>query len=561
MQRPNDVNDAQWHAIAHSAQHLLIVAGPGTGKTHTLVYRILNTLENLSNDKKILAVTFTAKAAQEMRTRLARYSSSLEQRVDVGTFHWFCLSLLREYAHTKAVADGFRVAGPSETARVARKIWKDKKPKEIEEILRAISWQKNTCASNISSHAVILREAMRQEGLLDFDDILIETVRFLREQKSVQELIGQRYGAICVDEYQDINFIQHELLKLLKGPRTALTAIGDPRQAIYGFRGSDVKFFHAFIEDFIPAQTLSLSDNYRAGESLLKAASQVIERSKDTSFTPLVARIQTQGRLVLHAAASERAEAEYIVHEIEKLVGGISFFSQDSKRVGSQEDGAFTFADIAILCRLKSQHRVLVEALERSGIPYQVCGARPLCEEPEIAETLEALCAMSFKPLEDITQYLSQCKNESKAFERLAELARDAQSTSQFLSEIFLQREDDGYEAKAEKVSLLTMHAAKGLEFGAVFIAGCEEHMIPLSQDPADLEEERRLFYVAMTRAKTLLYLSHAARRLRHGKVSQARTSRFLSDIEDALKSIEAQKTARQYKKKDGQLDLFGKAS
>jgi len=559
MRRPNDINDAQWQVITHPAQHLLIVAGPGTGKTHTLVYRILNTLEDLSNDKKILAVTFTNKAANEMRARLARYSASYANQVDVGTFHKFCLMLLRAHAERIGLPCDFRIAMRDESVAVAKKLWPDKKTKEIEGILEDAARQKNSGQGVLSSRAASLREAMRQEKLLDFDDILYDGWQLLCGHYDVRAQVQARYNFICVDEYQDINPVQHELLKLAKGAEASITAIGDPRQAIYGFRGSDVRFFHTFAQDFSSAQTLSLSDNYRASASLLKAAGQVIERSNDSTFSPLVARIHTQGRLILHQAASARAQAEYVVHEIEKLIGGTSFFSQDSKRVSGESLGECTFADIAILCRLHSQQDPLKEALDRSGIPFQAYGARPLCEEPEIAETLEALCAMSFKPLEDITQYLLQCKNESKAFERLAELARDAQSTSQFLSEIFLQREDDGYEAKAEKVSLLTMHAAKGLEFAVVFIVGCEEGIVPLSSHGADIGEERRLFYVGMTRAKTILYLTHAAKHLRHGKVVAAQPSPFLADIEEQLKSIEDQGRVRKPKKKDGQLNLFGK--
>lgn len=555
MQRPNDVNDAQWQAIIHPTQHVLIVAGPGTGKTHTLVYRVLCALENLSTSKRILAVTFTNKAAQEMRTRLRRFFPSFIERVDVGTFHHVCLSLLREHARKARLPDGFRVAGPGEKAKIARRIWKDKKPKEIEMILKTISWEKNTLANDTSSRAVMLREAMRQDKLLDFDDILMETLGLLRESKIAKEQIQQRYGLICVDEYQDINFIQHELLKLLKGPWCALTAIGDPQQAIYGFRGSDVKFFHAFIENFVPAQTLSLCDNYRSSPSLLKAASQIIERSCATSFTPIVSRIYAKGRLIIHQAASERAEAEYIVHQIEQLIGGTSFFSKDSRRVDAQEEGGFTFADIAILCRLNSQHPAIVEALERSGIPYQVFGARLLCEEPEIADIINDLCAMSEQPLEKIRQHLSCLKNESKAYARLVDLAGSTNSTSQLLSEIFLQREDHCYEAKAEKVSVLTMHAAKGLEFGAVFVAGCEKNIIPLSQDLVDIDEERRLFYVAMTRAKTLLYLTRSCQRFIFGKTRQMEESCFLKDIDQALKAYAKDKTRRLYKReKQGNL-------
>ncbi|HOD11954.1 MAG TPA: ATP-dependent helicase [Candidatus Omnitrophota bacterium] len=558
MQRPIDVNATQWQAVTHTAQNLLIVAGPGTGKTHTLIYRILYAFESLSDDKRILAVTFTNKSAQEMRTRLARYLPSSAQRVDVGTFHSFCLSLLREHTRKAKLPEGFRVAGRNETVQIAKKIWRGKKVKEIEEILKSISWQKNTQEGEMSSRAVTLWEAMRQEKLLDFDDILFDAVQLLRDNGEIRAQMQAQYSCICVDEYQDINFIQHQLLKFLKGSQCALTAIGDPRQAIYGFRGSDVKFFHSFTEDFAPARTLSLSDNYRASENLLKAAGQVIERSSTVNFTPLVARIHAQGRLTVYQAASERAEAEYIVHEIEKLIGGTSFFSKDSKRVGVCEAEGFTFADTAILCRLKSQQRVIIEALERSGIPYQVCGARPLFEEPEIADMIEALCAMSEQPLEKITQYLSIRKNDSKAYARLVELAQGAADTPQFLSEIFLQREDDNYEVKAEKVSVLTMHAAKGLEFAVVFIAGCEENIIPLSQDLAGLEEERRLFYVAMTRAKTLLYLTRTAQRLRHGKIRAAQTSRFLADIEDQLKDLQ-QRPARKPTDKHSQLDFFGK--
>jgi len=243
------------------------------------------------------------------------------------------------------------------------------------------------------------------------------------------------------------------------GSDTQITAIGDPNQAIYGFRGSDVGFFESFKDDFSGAKILSLSDNYRSSQNLLSASSQVMASARAAHVPQLVAKIYSRGKLIIKECPTDRAEAEYVVHNIEKMIGGTSMFSQDSGRVDTDEEAEVSFSDIAVLYRLKSQAYLLEEAFDRSGIPYHISGTTSKKNEDEICPT----------------------RGEDVTFE-------------------------------GEKVSLMTIHSAKGLEFSVVFIVGCEESILPLDLEglTSEVDEERRLFYVGMTRAKTGLFLTKA---------------------------------------------------
>lgn len=503
MKRPPDINDAQWRAVNHPAEHLLIVAGPGTGKTHTLTRRIARNAGDLPPGRKILAVTFTNKAAGEMKDRLAALVPARLNNIFTGTFHQFCLAVLRDHAAEFNGGKQVSVAPEDALQRYIRSLNESRDAAEAIIRWKAVSLDRE-CPGPVARYNAWLRE----RSWLDFDDILRETLFLLIDRPDIRRETRSLYTQIFVDEYQDINPVQHALLRTIAGPGNRLTAIGDPNQAVYGFRGADVGYFESFEDDFPGAERCFLEENYRSAAGLLAASGQVIAGSRFT-VPPLTAKIIRQGRLTVHAAPTDKAEAEYVVHQIEKLVGGTSLFSQDSGRVGAEDLGEMTFGDIAVLYRLRAQARPLKEALDRSGIPYHVSGK----EEMSSAE--------------DRTDIPSGGIVEP--------------------------------EVEPEKVTLMTLHAAKGLEFPVVFVVGCEENLLPLNilNMAADEEEERRLFYVGMTRAGERLFLVRAAQRVLFGKALRNAPSRFLSKIKEELIERDKART-RKTKKTETQIQLFG---
>jgi len=271
-----------------------------------------------------------------------------------------------------------------------------------------------------------------------------------------------------------------------------------------------VKYFAAFPQDFWGAKVLQLEENYRSARNILAASAQVMAEGSHGFVPALVARIYEEGRLTIQESASDKAEAEYVVHQIEKMVGGTSMFSRDSGRVEHSADGVLGFGDVAVLYRLNSQRRALVEAFSRSGMPFFVAGQIKDEEDEEIADDL----------------YFSRDRETPVA---------------------------------ADKVMLMTIHAAKGLEFSAVFITGCEQNILPLDMEgmSADSNEERRLFYVGMTRAKQWLFLTRAQKRVLYGKVRQNAASPFLLDIEEELKEHDRASGKPRKKKNNQQMELF----
>ncbi len=479
------LSEAQRAAVQSSAQSLLIIAGPGAGKTHTLVNRIIVALPDLAPGQRALAITFTRKAAGEMRDRLARQGVDVDRAVFVGTFHQWCWWALSEHDRVK----GRSIASPDEILAAAEEAWPDAPRRGRRERIDQVSRWKAQGLSREEAPAVVREfdQVLRARGLYDFDDVLLEMIRLLDEEPRILAQLRRSFPQVFIDEYQDINPAQHRLICQLVGDVLRLTAIGDPHQAIYGFRGSDVGFFHRFREDFRNAETVELEENYRSAPQLLEASVQMISGAPGVSVPHRIARLYSEGRLTVRRSPTDKAEAEYVVHTIEQLVGGTSMFSRDSGRVAAGEEGDTGFGEIAVLYRLKSQAHELRKAFERSGIPFHVVG-----------EAREG---------EDVTEDL--------------------------FAERFVEPEID-----AERVTLMTLHAAKGLEFDAVFIIGCEEGIIPLALDrmTGDPEEERRVFYVGMTRAKRRLYLVSAERRMLYGERRQFPVSRFLADIEEGLK-------------------------
>lgn len=551
LTRPRDVNERQWQAVIHSGGHLLIVAGPGTGKTHTLIHRIEHIRKELTPDQKILAITFTHKAADEMRERLEAQFAGFDERIFVGTFHRFCLAYLRQHREETSLPVHFGIAGEEDTGDAARHLWPSAGVRERKKNLEEISlWKTGRFQEEPPPQVSAYNAVLRAQGLLDYDDLLIETIALLARQARCP------YSFVFVDEYQDINALQQTLLKRLAGPGVFLTAIGDPNQSIYGFRGAQVRFFKTFAEDFPDAETAVLSDNYRSSPNLLEACGQVAAKGNGFDVPPLTAQIYTQGRLVIHRALSDKAEAEYVVHQIETMVGGTSLFSRDSGRVTAAAHADRGFGDIAVLYRLNAQRKVLEEALFRHGIPYEVGGDKPFGQQRPVGEWLEILKRQEkilsgekslVQEVEEIErqdvwqrafEQHPQWRENFQKFKRMCCRCGTVEELADFLA---LQRPEDALDRQVEKVHLLTLHASKGLEFPVVFITGCEEHILPLSWEgmASDPAEERRLFYVGMTRAKEILFLTCAGRRRLFGRNMNNPPSSFLTDIEDELKERE----------------------
>jgi DNA helicase-2/ATP-dependent DNA helicase PcrA len=461
----------------------LITAGPGTGKTHTLTHRIAYLASFLKSDERILAITFTNKAACQMQERLMALGVR-PSLLYVGTFHAFCLKLLRDYFGHTALPKDFKVATPEDITGFDK------------ETLERISQMK-------SSQLVIppdddyksYQRYLRQNSWIDFDDILREALLLL-EDDTIAAQLRRHYPHILVDEYQDSNIVQNVLLKKMASEGVLLTAIGDANQSIYGFRGSRVELFHRFQEDFAGARMMSLQENYRSAPNLLLASGQVM------GGVPLLAKLQTQGKLMIHQAATDRAEADYVAHRIEKLIGGLD--------MNTSRRALRSFGDVVILYRLNAQRLVMGQALEHLGIPYQVSKKSPRSKD--------------------------------------------------YSDEEALGQNEEELEYNVEKVSLMTLHAAKGLEFPVVFIIGCEDHLLPLHLIgmKGEPQEERRLFYVGMTRAREHLYLTHAKRRQLFGQTLFPEPSPYLADIAEELKAYESAK--RHIPKKDPdalQMKLF----
>jgi DNA helicase-2/ATP-dependent DNA helicase PcrA len=430
----------------------------------------------------------------------------------------------------------------------------------------------------------------------------------LATQPDLLQRYQDRYRWLSVDEYQDINYAQYRLLRLLTPPATNLCAIGDPDQAIYGFRGAKREYFLCFQADFPDAQILHLDQNYRSTQTILDAAVQVIEESSDRAAALQIwSDFVDQTKLQIYQAPTDKAEAEYVVHQTEQLVGGTSYFSLDTGRTSGTEEQLYSFGDFAVLYRTSAQSRLLIEAFDRSGIPYQTVGQTPLIEYKEIRQLLAYLWLtlnptatfyqeqvygdVRRKDLPYLGVYLPKLQAQAGEYpvadlidsvvgffqrelarefseaqsERFARLRRRALpfgvDLRGFLEATLLQHETDHYDPRADRVTLMTLHAAKGLEFPVVFMVGCEETLLPytLAGRESDVEEERRLFYVGMTRAQQRLILLHARRRTIFGQRVQNEPSRFLADIEATLKEIKAMAGGKAKKQvvEELQLSLF----
>ncbi|WP_127499143.1 UvrD-helicase domain-containing protein [Actinoplanes solisilvae] len=517
---------------------LLIVAGPGTGKTRTLTHRIAYLCAELGVfPERCLAITFTRRAAGELRERLDALLGDVAEDITVGTFHSLGLTILKENAKAAGLGANWRIADESERAEAREQAGDDD---------------------------LAYAKLLRQQDLVDLDELISMPVALLRDEPALVEKYRRRWQWIFVDEYQDVDEVQYELLRLLSPTDGNLCAIGDPDQAIYSFRGADVKYFLRFNEDFVDARLVRLTRNYRSSAPILAAAVQAIAPSSLVSGRRLdPARLDPEAPLVgRYAAASVADEADFVVRTVDDLVGGLSHRSLDSGRVDSRSiaAGNLSFSDIAVLYRTDSQSSAIVEALSRAGVPVQKRSHNRLRDRPGVQQIARELQhadvpgASLPARVKQAAQMLAQrfaaptLDGEQLAPEDIwtaADLLRPlaqkiGDDLSRFLQEIATGAEVDALDPRAEAVNLLTLHAAKGLEFPVVFLVGCEDGLLPMrwpggQTDEDEIAEERRLFFVGLTRAQDRLYVTHAARRFRHGSEREQTPSPFLDVIDSGL--------------------------
>ncbi|MGB8295863.1 MAG: 3'-5' exonuclease, partial [Polyangia bacterium] len=387
-------------------------------------------------------------------------------------------------------------------------------------------------------------KSLAAAGALDFDDLVARAVWLLEADEAALVFARGRCRHLLVDEYQDINAAQYRLVRLLapEGSSTNLCAVGDPDQSIYGFRGSDPSYFACFASAYPGARTLTLARNYRSVASVVGLATAVIERSRGRVPRPLQPVSARGSKVLRQVLADERAEADFIAAEIEAQVAGTSFLSMDAGRAA---DGhGLAFHQIAVLVRLSAQADAIEEALDRSGIPCHRRGDDAFSSRPYVADILAKLrrnvdaTEAKPKPVADLLATLvPDAKLDPRCLRALELLQAFAvpfgTDAASFLAEMALARETD-LQYLPQKVALLTLHASKGLEFPLVFIAGCEDGILPLRLPwlpPADLDEERRLLYVGMTRAQQRLILTAAHRRNLAGRTVENRPCPFLGDV------------------------------
>lgn len=551
---------------------LLIVAGPGSGKTRTLTHRIAHLVSaNGLPPESCLAVTFTRRAAAEMRERLARLLPGAAAKISIHTFHSLGLTILREHAAAAGLHRGFRIAGDTDRTAILGEI-RGSSARKAEALARAISIAKRTGAAPDEDDAdgfAAYQRGLMLRSLIDFDDLVRLPVKLLEERADIAVLLRERFRSISVDEFQDIDEQQYRLIRLLAPDGKNLCAIGDPDQAIYSFRGADASCFARFRADYPAAVIVELKRNYRSSGTIVTAASQVIGAAGERSISDFVRDMHE--RITIHAAPTERAEAEYVVQTIEGLIGGHNFFSIDTGRGNGGKKADLSFSDIAVLYRTGAQSAAVAEAFARSGIPFKRHSHAPLADDPAVRALLQELfdqpCDGPAAPrlqaaaerLREKDAALDRAATEV-ALGRLMTLAEAcARDGTRFADAVAVASEADFFDRRAERVSLLTLHAAKGLEFPVVFIAGLEDGILPLhwgSPDDAALAEERRLFYVGMTRAMDQLFLSRAAAREWRGRRQSLAPSPFLAAIEREL--LKHQEPApRQMREEDRQLKLF----
>ena len=548
---------------------LMIIAGPGTGKTRTLTHRIAHLiLEHGVPPENCLAITFTRRAAREMAERLSALLPGHVDRTAVMTFHALGYALLQRYGDRIGL-DACQIAGNDDRCNMLAAVLAVS-PAKARVALERISKAKRCGAVPSEEDARLLQTYeihMQALGLVDFDDLVRLPIRLLESAPDILDTLRGQYQWVSVDEYQDIDPLQYRLLRQLVPRDGNLCVIGDPDQSIYGFRGADVSIFARFTEDFPGAETVRLTKNYRSGKTIVDAAQQVIEPESLVPGRALESVRPAPQMINIHSAATDKAEAEFVVHTIERLIGGSTFFSMDSDRVSTGDGQEFSFADFAVLFRTDAQSADLAEAFARSGMPFQHNTHLQLADVPAVQSVCAELRTQDAVSLGDaLTRAIEVVRAKAPGTElgpalpALLRIADRSLSVDEFLSALALGVDVDTWDPRADRISLLTLRASKGLEFPVVFIVGCEDGVLPLTfgnSREGDTAEERRLFFVGMTRAQDRLFLCHARKRRWRGKARKMKPSPYLLEIEEALLEHSSTQKRASSRKTGEQLELI----
>ena len=628
------LNPVQKEAASCTEGPLLILAGAGSGKTRVLTHRIAYLIEEKGvNPWNIMAITFTNKAAQEMRDRVDRLVEFGAESIWVATFHSSCVRILRRYIDRLGYDNHFTIYDTDDQKSVIRKAVKelDLDPKQYREgpLLGVISAAKNEMIEpqdfetqsggdfRMCQEAKIYKayqKTLIDNNAVDFDDLLLLTVRLLRENRDILEAYQERLRYIMVDEYQDTNSVQFELIRLLSGKYHNLCVVGDDDQSIYKFRGADITNILSFEETFPGAKVVKLEQNYRSTNNILEAANSVIANNahrkekhlwsengegKEVSFIhyetaygeaeDVIDKIQTSVHMGKHQyqdcailyrtnAQSRAFEEKCIKKSVPyRLVGGVNFYQRQEikdilaylKTIDSGRDdlsvtrivnvpkrgiGQVTLNKLAVYA---SEHGMrLFQAMEQAeqipgigkaadkikGFVNQIMVFRALAKELDAAELIESILEQTgyLEELEKLEEDKAQAKRENldefqnKAADYYAN--HDEAALTDFLEEVALVADIDNMDSEADSLTLMTLHSAKGLEFPVVYMTGMEEGLFPSymsmnSGDPGDIEEERRLCYVGITRAMQQLTLTAAKQRMVHGNIQYSAISRFVKEL------------------------------
>lgn len=586
----NELNPPQKQAVTFGNGPLLILAGAGSGKTRALTFRAAYLIKAKGVDpRRLLLVTFTNKAAAEMKQRLKKLVGG--KLPFCGTFHSFCVRLLRLDGDRIGLDRHFVIYDEDDSLNTIKKAVKnldlDIKPFKIQGFKAAISAAKNELISSLEygsfsrgrfqeTAAAIYREydrLLKLYSALDFDDLLLNAVKLLQNDKDALSKYRRQFEYILVDEYQDTNKAQYELTKLLSSRWRNLTAVGDFSQSIYSWRGADWRNLMRLKEDFSDLIVINLEQNYRSTQNILTAANQVIVKNTLHPVLNLWTKAGAGGKLAIYEARDEKDEANFIIDTIKNIVHRTSNAALNN---------------LAVLYRTNAQSRSIEEAFIKNGIPYVLVGGTRFYGRREIKDCLAYLRflvnkkdTISYERLEKlgrrqlsrfleweeanqqwlqtlptgkildrvlkVTSYLERFdpKDETDLMrlenvKELTTVAREFPKLEEFLENVTLVEQSDlpRREQKDNAVTLMTLHASKGLEFDTVFLIGMEEGLFPHSRSlmsKDELEEERRLCYVGITRAKTKVYFSYSLRRLYFGQYSSNSVSRFLADIDTNL--------------------------
>lgn len=645
----NGMNPRQKEAVLHTDGPLLLMAGAGSGKTRVLTHRIAYLIEEKEvNPWNILAITFTNKAAKEMKERVNAILASGGEDVWVSTFHSMCVRILRRDVDFIGYNRNFTIIDSSEQLTLMKRILKelniDPKKYDPRSILGTISQAKNSLQTpqNFAKmqgsyyeeiaakcYAAYQKE-LQYNQCMDFDDLIMNTIRLFEEHPDSLTYYQNKFHYIHVDEYQDTNHAQYTLVNLLAGRFRNLCVVGDADQSIYGWRGADMQNILDFEKDYPDAAVILLEQNYRSTKNILSAANQVIENNSNRKPKNLWTENKEGNKITYYRADNERDETRFIVDRMQEEI-------RSNHR---------NYGDFAILYRTNAQSRVMEETLLKANIPYKMVGGHKFYDRKEIKDILAYLNVLanpqdsisferivnspkrgigpgsieklrSFASLhewplleaaqnvdlaniggkagqqlgafgemiqevtqmipyltvteltkevldrsgyledlkiqntleaqariENLEEFLTVTQEFDKQFEQQNEEDADApeEKLTVFLNDLALVSDIDNLEEDASQVTLMTLHAAKGLEFPVVFLIGLEEGVFPLSRalmEESELEEERRLAYVGITRAEEALYLTNAFSRTLYGRTQYNRPSRFVEEIDQELLEIE----------------------